>query len=199
MASAAPPTEFFESIHFNLSFYTAGDSSVSLNYVNSSFLRCSGYAYSRAISTSFNGILYCLGGIDTTNINASGLITSTTGFKGNGAQLTNLNATNISDGTLNVARGGTGCGEPRGWIGLGIIPSDFSTRLPFDVIPYSGDNRLGGGDCGCVNVCVLPCRYEGQSVNRSSRSLKANLLLMIPSCRLSVVVTVYDVGGGMCV
>ena len=40
--------------------------------------------------------------------NASGLITSSTGFKGNGAQLTNLNASNISDGTLNVAYGGTG-------------------------------------------------------------------------------------------
>jgi hypothetical protein len=65
MASAAPPTEFFESIHFNLQFYTAGDSSVSLNYVNNNFLKCTGYAYSRAISTSFNGILYCLGGIDT--------------------------------------------------------------------------------------------------------------------------------------
>ena len=34
MASAAPPTEFFPSIHFNLEFYTAGDSSVSLNYVD---------------------------------------------------------------------------------------------------------------------------------------------------------------------
>ena len=95
-----------------------------------------------------------------------------------------------------------GCDEPRGWIGLRITPSDFSTRLPFDFIPYSGDRRLGGGDYGRVNVCVLNCRSEGQSVNRSSRSLKVNLLLMTPLCRLSVVVTVYDVfvsGGGMCV
>ena len=62
MASAAPPTEFFESIHFNLAFYTEGDTSVSLNYVNSNFLRCTGYTYSRSISTTFNGILYCFGG-----------------------------------------------------------------------------------------------------------------------------------------
>ena len=108
MTSAAPPSIYFESIHFNLSFYTEGDSSVTLNYVNNNFLKCVGYAYSRAISTSFNGILYALGGIDTTNINASGLITSTTGFKGSGAQLTNLNASNISDGTLAVSRRGTG-------------------------------------------------------------------------------------------
>ena len=77
MASAAPPSEYFPGINFNLSFYTAGDSSVSLNYVNSNFLKCTGYAYSRAIATTFNGILYCLGGIDTTTITASGLITST--------------------------------------------------------------------------------------------------------------------------
>jgi hypothetical protein len=64
MASAAPPTEYFESIHFNLSFYTEGDNSVTLNYVNNIFLKCVGYAYSRAISTSFNGIVYALGGIN---------------------------------------------------------------------------------------------------------------------------------------
>ena len=102
------PSEYFENIKFNYSFYTAKDSNVTLEYVNNNFFKCTGYAYSRAISTSFNGITYALGGIDTTTINASGLITSSTGFKGNGAQLTNLNASNISGGTLNVAIGGTG-------------------------------------------------------------------------------------------
>ena len=102
------PSEYFEGIKFNYSFYTAKDSSVTLEYVNNNFLKCVGYAYSRAISTSFNGIIYALGGMDATNINASGLITSTTCFQGNGAQLTNLNASNISDGTLSVSRGGTG-------------------------------------------------------------------------------------------
>ena len=107
MASAAPPSEYFKSIDFNLSFYTTGDSSVSLNYVNSNFLKCTGYAYSRAISTSFNGIIYALGGINTTDITSTGTITANL-FKGSGAELTHLNASNISDGTLTVARGGTG-------------------------------------------------------------------------------------------
>ena len=90
MASAAPPTEYFQGIDFNLSFYTAGDSSVSLNYVNNNFLKCVGYAYSRAISTSFNGILYCLNGINTTDITASGTITANL-FSGSGASLTSVN------------------------------------------------------------------------------------------------------------
>ena len=102
------PSEYFEGIKFNYSFYTTGETKVTLEYVNNNFLRCSGYSYSRSISTTFNGILYCLGGIDTTTINASGLITSTLGFKGSGAGLTNLNASNISGGTLNVNIGGTG-------------------------------------------------------------------------------------------
>jgi hypothetical protein len=107
MASAAPPTEFFPGINFNLQFYTAGDSSVTLNYVNSNFLRFTGYAYSRSISTTFNGILYCLGGIETTDITASGTVTANL-FSGSGASLTDINADNISNGTLTVNRGGTG-------------------------------------------------------------------------------------------
>jgi len=102
------PSEYFPGIKFNYIFYTTGDTKVTLEYVNNNFLKCTGYAYSRAISTSFNGILYCLGGIETTTITSSGLITSSTGFQDNGAQLTNLNASNISGGTLNVAYGGTG-------------------------------------------------------------------------------------------
>jgi hypothetical protein len=107
MASSAPPTEYFPGINFNLSFYTVGDSSVSLNYVNSNFLRCNGYTYSRSIDTTFNGSLYCLGGINITNITATGTITSNL-FSGSGAGLSNLNASNISTGTLAVSRGGTG-------------------------------------------------------------------------------------------
>ena len=81
------PLEFFEGIKFNYSFYTTGDTKVTLEYVNNNFLKCTGYAYSRAISTSFNGIIYALGGIE-----------------GSGAGLTNLNASNISTGTLNDVR-----------------------------------------------------------------------------------------------
>ena len=102
MASAAPPSEYFPGINFNLSFYTEGDSSVSLNYVNSNFLKCTGYAYSRAISTTFNNIVYFNGGFQTTNILATGTITANL-FNGSGAGLTNLNASNVSSGTLTVA------------------------------------------------------------------------------------------------
>jgi len=101
------PIEYFEGIKFNYSFYTTGETKVSLEYCNNNYLRCTGYAYSRAISTSFNGILYALGGINTTNITATGTITSNL-FSGSGAGLSNINATNISDGTLAVTRGGTG-------------------------------------------------------------------------------------------
>ena len=70
------PSEYFENIKFNYSFYTAKDSNVTLEYVNNNFLKCTGYAYSRAISTSFNGIIYALGGIETTDITATGTITA---------------------------------------------------------------------------------------------------------------------------
>ena len=103
MASSAPPSEFFPGIDFNLSFYTEGDSSVTLNYVNSNFLKCVGYAYSRAISTSFNGVIYALDGINTTNITATGTITANL-FSGNGASLTDLDASNITSGTINNDR-----------------------------------------------------------------------------------------------
>ena len=144
MASAAPPTEYFPGINFNLSFFTAGDSSVTLNYVNNNFLKCTGYAYSRSIATTFNGILYCLGGIDTTTITASGLITSATGFKGNGAQLTNLNASSVSDGTLSVARGGTGLSTlavGQLLIGNDTNPITQSSNLIWDI----SNNNLGIG------------------------------------------------------
>jgi hypothetical protein len=68
------PSEYFPGIKFNYSFYTTGETKVALEYVNNNFLKCTGYAYSRAISTSFNGIIYALGGI-----------------QGSGAGLTNLN------------------------------------------------------------------------------------------------------------
>ena len=70
------PLEFFEGIKFNYSFYTTGETKVTLEYVNNNFLKCTGYAYSRAISTSFNGIIYALGGIETTTITSTGTITA---------------------------------------------------------------------------------------------------------------------------
>ena len=100
-----PPTEYFPGIQFNPYYYQSWYEPVTKLYVDTNFLKCVGYAYSRAIATSFSGVINADGGIQTTNINASGLITST--FKGSGAQLTSLNASNISSGTLNVAYGGT--------------------------------------------------------------------------------------------
>ena len=100
------PSEYFEGIKFNYSFYTTGDTKVTLEYVNNNFLRCTGYAYSRSISTTFNGILYCLGGLETTNITATGTITSNL-FSGSGAGLSNINATNVTSGVLSLAQGGT--------------------------------------------------------------------------------------------
>ena len=128
------PSEYFEGIKFNYSFYTTGDTKVTLEYVNNNFLKCVGYAYSRAISTSFNGIIYALGGIETTTINASGTITSNL-FNGSGAGLTNLNASNISGGTLNVNIGGTGVntfGAKRLLIGNDTNPITTTANLVYD-------------------------------------------------------------------
>ncbi len=107
MDSSAPPSIYFPGINWNLSFYTEGDNSVTLNYVNENFLRCTGYVFSRSISTTFNGIIYALGGIDTTNINASGTITDNL-FNGSGAGWSNLNESNISGGVFSINVGGTG-------------------------------------------------------------------------------------------
>jgi hypothetical protein len=83
------PSEYFPGIKFNYSFYTTGDTKVTLEYVNNNFLKCVGYAYSRAISTTFNGIIYALGGIETTTIKASGDISANT-FTGSGTNLLGL-------------------------------------------------------------------------------------------------------------
>jgi hypothetical protein len=73
---------------------------------------------------------------------------------------------------------GRGCGGSTGWMGL-VIPSDFSNRLPFDFIPFEGNNRLVIGDCGCVCVRVLSTRSVGRSKNRSTRFLNWSFLLLI--------------------
>ena len=137
------PSEFFEGIKFNYSFYSTGDTKVTLEYVNNNFLKCTGYAYSRAISTSFNGIIYALGGIETTDIIATGTITSNL-FKGSGQELTNLNASNISDGTLAVGRGGTGLSTlalGQLLIGNDTNPIIQSSKLVWDI----QNNNLGIG------------------------------------------------------
>jgi hypothetical protein len=72
MTSAAPPTEFFPGIDFNPSFYNLGQSAVTLDYLNSNFLRSTGYAISRAQFTLFNGTVDINENLDVSgNINAS--------------------------------------------------------------------------------------------------------------------------------
>jgi hypothetical protein len=72
MTSAAPPTEFFPGINFNASFYNLGQSAVTLDYLNSNFLRSTGYAISRAQYTLFNGSVNIQQNLDVSgNINAS--------------------------------------------------------------------------------------------------------------------------------
>ena len=137
------PSEFFEGIKFNYSFYTTGETKVTLEYVNNNFLKCTGYAYSRAISTSFNGIIYALGGIETTDITATGTITSNL-FSGSGASLTDINADNISNGTLTVSRGGTGLSNltyGQLLIGNNTNPIVQTSNLIWDI----SNNNLGIG------------------------------------------------------
>jgi hypothetical protein len=125
-----PPTEYFPGIQFNPYYYQSWYEPVTKLYVDTIFLKCVGYAYSRAIATSFSGIINADGGIQTTNINASGTITSNL-FSGSGANLTSLNASNISSGTLTVDRGGTGANNlPLNQILIGNNTSSiFSTCL----------------------------------------------------------------------
>ena len=52
------PSEYFPTIKFNYGFYTTGDTKVTLEYVNNNFLKCIGYAYSRAINTHHLMVLY---------------------------------------------------------------------------------------------------------------------------------------------
>jgi hypothetical protein len=72
MSSAPPPTEYFPGINFNPSFYNLGSSAVSLEYLQSNYLRSTGYAISRAQFTIFNGTVDINDNLDVSgNINAS--------------------------------------------------------------------------------------------------------------------------------
>ena len=91
MSSSTPPTFFFVGINFNPSFYSIGDEAVTFKFIDANYLRSTNYAVSRATYTQFYGIIYALGGIS-----------------GDGSQLTSLNASNVTSGTLTVSRGGIG-------------------------------------------------------------------------------------------
>jgi len=132
--STSPPTEYFPGINFNIAFFVAKDQYVTKEYVDNNFLKCVGYAYSRAISTSFSGIIYANAGINTTFIKATGDISANT-FTGSGANLTSLNASNISSGILTVARGGTGANSfpaKRILLGDDANPINTTSNLVYD-------------------------------------------------------------------
>ena len=157
------PSEYFPNIKFNYSFYTTGDTKVTLEYVNNNFLKCTGYAYSRAISTSFNGIIYALGGIETTNITATGTITVNL-FSGNGASLTTLNASNVTDGTLPVARGGTGSNTLTSGqllIGNGLNPLTQTSGLTWSSNTLTASNI----STGLLNCNFPQCPDFGSGIS----------------------------------
>ena len=181
--STSPPTEWFPGINFNISFYIAKDQFVTKQYVDDNFLKCVGYAYSRAIATTFSNIIYANGGIETTFIKATGDISANT-FTGGGASLTSLNASNISSGTLTVARGGTGLGTlPLNQILIGNnISSIFSTSLlMWDPLTDSLNGKFVGSGAGLSNLNadnfingILDITFGGTGVN----SLIADRLLI---------------------
>jgi hypothetical protein len=100
---------------------------------------------SRSINNAFDSVLN--GGYDFSNIvatgtiTAAGLITSATGFSGNGANLTALNATQLTSGTVPSARisgsytGITGVGT----LTVGAIPASLltGTTLPSSIVASS--------------------------------------------------------------
>ena len=143
---SSPPNEpYFEGLIFNVTFFTAGEEFVTLDYVNSNFLRATGYAYSRAIATTFNGVIFALGGI-----------------VGDGSGLSALNASNISTGTLSVSRGGTGLSTiPLGSLLIGNNANTFlqTTNLSWDnansilnATNFSGSHS--GSGAGLINLNV---------------------------------------------
>ena len=127
--STSPPTEYFPGINFNVAFYNAGGDFVTKDYVDSNFLKSVGYAISRAISTTFNNIVYFNGGFEVigdltatgtiyandanitntilcTNVSAYSI--SANNFTGSGAGLTNIDGSVIKTGIVEVNVGGTG-------------------------------------------------------------------------------------------
>ena len=76
--STPPPSEYFPGINFNVAFYNAGGNFVTKDYVDSNFLKCTGYAFSRAIATTFNNIVYFNGGFEVKNFTMTNTTTVAT-------------------------------------------------------------------------------------------------------------------------
>jgi hypothetical protein len=105
MTSVAPPTEFFPGIDFNPSFYNLGQSAVTLDYLNSNFLRSTGYAISRAQFTLFNGTVDINENLDVSgNINASAYLLNGVPFTADQWTKTNNDIYNNNTGNVGIGK-----------------------------------------------------------------------------------------------
>jgi hypothetical protein len=105
MTSVAPPTEFFPGIDFNPSFYNLGQSAVTLDYLNSNFLRSTGYAISRAQFTLFNGTVDINENLDVSgNINASSYLLNGVPFTADQWTKTNNDIYNNNTGNVGIGK-----------------------------------------------------------------------------------------------
>jgi hypothetical protein len=91
MSISAPSSVHFNDINFNPAFYSIGDEAVIFKFIDANYRRSTIYAINKAAYTQFDGIIHAIGGIS-----------------GNGSQLTKINASNISSGTLSISSGGIG-------------------------------------------------------------------------------------------
>ena len=138
MTSVAPPTEFFPGINFNASFYNLGQSAVTLDYLNSNFLRSTGYAISRAQYTLFNGSVNIQQNLDVSqNINAGG-------YALNGVPVTfsqwTTSGTNIYYNTGNVGIGKTNQSATYKLDVSGNINADKIFRAGTELTQYTDTN-----------------------------------------------------------
>jgi hypothetical protein len=138
MTSVAPPTEFFPGINFNASFYNLGQSAVTLDYLNSNFLRSTGYAISRAQYTLFNGSVNIQQNLDVSqNINAGG-------YALNGVPVTFSQwTTSVNDIYYNTGNVGIGKTNPSATYKLdvsGNINADKFFRAGTELTQYTDTN-----------------------------------------------------------
>ena len=151
MTSVAPPTEFFRGINFNASFYNLGQSAVTLNYLNSNFLRSTGYAISRAQYTFFNGSVNIQQNLDVSqNINASAYLL-------NGVPFTPSHwTTSVNDIYYNTGNVGTGKNNPNSIYNYSLI--NLQGQVIQRKTGKSGDSQI---DTKYSGVYLLLVEYEG--------------------------------------
>jgi len=138
MSSAPPPTEYFPGINFNPSFYNLGSSAVSLEYLQSNYLRSTGYAISRAQFTIFNGTVDINDNLDVSgNINASEYLLN--GVPVNFSQWT-TSGTNIYYNTGNVGIGKTNPSATYKLDVSGNINADKIFRAGTELTQYTDTN-----------------------------------------------------------